>query len=57
MLSLQVKVDTDPKRKAEDNKRKQAADDGTQFLETLKSMRPIGCIADPEEIANSVVWL
>ena len=28
-----------------------------QFLETLISMHPIGRIADPEEIANAVVWL
>ena len=28
-----------------------------QFLETLTSMHPIGRIADPEEIANAVVWL
>ena len=28
-----------------------------QFIETLKSMHPIGRIADPEEIANAVVWL
>ena len=28
-----------------------------QFMETLKSMHPIGRIADPEEIANAVVWL
>jgi NAD(P)-dependent dehydrogenase (short-subunit alcohol dehydrogenase family) len=44
-------VDTDPDwigRAAEDNK---------QFLETLKSMHPIGRIADPEEMANAVVWL
>lgn len=24
---------------------------------TLKTMHPIGRIADPEEIANAVVWL
>ena len=28
-----------------------------QLLETLTSMHPIGRIADPEEIANAVVWL
>jgi NAD(P)-dependent dehydrogenase (short-subunit alcohol dehydrogenase family) len=28
-----------------------------QFLETLTSMHSIGRIADPEEIANAVVWL
>jgi NAD(P)-dependent dehydrogenase (short-subunit alcohol dehydrogenase family) len=28
-----------------------------QFFETLTSMHPIGRIADPEEIANAVVWL
>jgi NAD(P)-dependent dehydrogenase (short-subunit alcohol dehydrogenase family) len=28
-----------------------------QWLETLTSMHPIGRIADPEEIANAVVWL
>jgi NAD(P)-dependent dehydrogenase (short-subunit alcohol dehydrogenase family) len=28
-----------------------------QFLETLTSMHPIGRIANPEEIANAVVWL
>jgi NAD(P)-dependent dehydrogenase (short-subunit alcohol dehydrogenase family) len=28
-----------------------------QFLETFKSMHPIGRIGDPEEIANAVVWL
>jgi NAD(P)-dependent dehydrogenase (short-subunit alcohol dehydrogenase family) len=44
-------VDTDPVwigRAAQDNK---------QFPETLKSMHPIGCVADPEEMANAVVWL
>jgi NAD(P)-dependent dehydrogenase (short-subunit alcohol dehydrogenase family) len=34
-----------------------AAEDNKQFVETLKSMRPIGRIGDPEEIANAVVWL
>ena len=28
-----------------------------QFLDYLTSMHPIGRIADPEEIANAVVWL
>jgi NAD(P)-dependent dehydrogenase (short-subunit alcohol dehydrogenase family) len=28
-----------------------------QFMETLKSMHPIGRIAEPEEVANAVVWL
>jgi NAD(P)-dependent dehydrogenase (short-subunit alcohol dehydrogenase family) len=28
-----------------------------QFLETLTSMHPIGRLANPEEIANAVVWL
>ncbi|MBV9177279.1 MAG: SDR family oxidoreductase [Nitrososphaeraceae archaeon] len=28
-----------------------------QFMETLNPMHPIGRIADPEEIANAVVWL
>ncbi len=28
-----------------------------QFLETLTSMHPIARIANPEEIANAVVWL
>jgi NAD(P)-dependent dehydrogenase (short-subunit alcohol dehydrogenase family) len=36
---------------------KQAAEDNNQFVETLRSMHPIGRIADPEEIANAVVWL
>jgi NAD(P)-dependent dehydrogenase (short-subunit alcohol dehydrogenase family) len=34
-----------------------AAEDNKQFVETLKSMHPIGRIGDPEEIANAVVWL
>jgi NAD(P)-dependent dehydrogenase (short-subunit alcohol dehydrogenase family) len=33
------------------------AEDNKQFVETLKSMHPIGRIGDPEEIANAVVWL
>lgn len=28
-----------------------------QFMKTLKSMHPIGRIADPQEIAEGVVWL
>ena len=28
-----------------------------QFVETLKSMQPMGRFADPEEIANAAVWL
>jgi NAD(P)-dependent dehydrogenase (short-subunit alcohol dehydrogenase family) len=44
-------VDTDPVRIG------RAAEDNKQFLETLKSMHPIGRIADPEEMANAVVWL
>lgn len=28
-----------------------------EFMEKLKSMHPIGRIADPEEIAEAVVWL
>jgi NAD(P)-dependent dehydrogenase (short-subunit alcohol dehydrogenase family) len=36
---------------------KRATGDNEQFMETLKSMHPIGRIADPEEIANAVVWL
>jgi NAD(P)-dependent dehydrogenase (short-subunit alcohol dehydrogenase family) len=34
-----------------------AAKDNKQFMETLKSMHPIGRFAEPEEIANAVVWL
>jgi NAD(P)-dependent dehydrogenase (short-subunit alcohol dehydrogenase family) len=33
------------------------AEDNPQFLETLTSMHPIGRLANPEEIANAVVWL
>ena len=36
---------------------KRVVGDNKQFLETIKSMHPIGRIADPEEIANAVVWL
>ncbi|MGH9978655.1 MAG: SDR family oxidoreductase, partial [Nitrososphaeraceae archaeon] len=28
-----------------------------QFMETFKSMHPIGRFGDPKEIANTVVWL
>jgi NAD(P)-dependent dehydrogenase (short-subunit alcohol dehydrogenase family) len=36
---------------------KRTAGDNKQLLEIVKSMHPIGRIADPEEIANAVVWL
>jgi NAD(P)-dependent dehydrogenase (short-subunit alcohol dehydrogenase family) len=36
---------------------KRVIGDDHQLLETLTSMHPIGRIADPEEIANTVVWL
>ena len=36
---------------------KRVVGDNKQFLETVKSMHPIGRIADSEEIANAVVWL
>lgn len=36
---------------------KQIAGDNKQYLDSLKSMHPIGRIGDPEEIANAVVWL
>ena len=36
---------------------KRVVEDNEQFLETVKSMHPIGRIAEPEEIANAVVWL
>jgi NAD(P)-dependent dehydrogenase (short-subunit alcohol dehydrogenase family) len=36
---------------------KQVNEDNKQFVETLKSMHPIGRIGVPEEIANAVVWL
>ena len=32
-------------------------EDNPQFLETLTSMHPVGRLANPEEIANAVVWL
>lgn len=35
----------------------QTIGDDHQFLETFKSMHPIGRIGTPEEIANAVVWL
>lgn len=36
---------------------KETIGDNHQFLETFKSMHPIGRIGDPEEIANAVAWL
>jgi NAD(P)-dependent dehydrogenase (short-subunit alcohol dehydrogenase family) len=33
------------------------AEDNKQFVDTAKSMQPLGRFADPEEIANAVVWL
>ena len=36
---------------------KRVVEDNKQFLETVKSMHPIGRIAEPEEIANTVAWL
>ena len=36
---------------------KRVVEQNHQLLETLTSMHPIGRIADPEEIANAVVWL
>jgi NAD(P)-dependent dehydrogenase (short-subunit alcohol dehydrogenase family) len=33
------------------------AEDNKQFIESLKSITPIGRIGDPQEIANAVVWL
>ena len=36
---------------------KRVIEHNQQFLETLTYMHPIGRIADPEEIANAVVWL
>jgi NAD(P)-dependent dehydrogenase (short-subunit alcohol dehydrogenase family) len=36
---------------------KQVAGDNKQYLDSLKSMHPVGRIGDPEEIANAVVWL
>ena len=44
-------VDTDPLRTGT------YAEDKDKFLEILKSMHPIGRIADPQEIAKAVVWL
>ena len=41
----------------ETNMAKRVVEHNYQFLETLTSMHPIGRIADPEEIANAVVWL
>ena len=36
---------------------KRIVGDDHKLLETITSMHPIGRIADPEEIANAVVWL
>jgi NAD(P)-dependent dehydrogenase (short-subunit alcohol dehydrogenase family) len=36
---------------------RRAAEDNKQFVESLKSITPIGRIGDPQEIANAVVWL
>jgi NAD(P)-dependent dehydrogenase (short-subunit alcohol dehydrogenase family) len=36
---------------------KRLVGDNKQFLETVKSMHPIGRIGNPEEIANAVAWL
>ena len=36
---------------------KRVTEQNSQFLETVTSLHPIGRIADPEEIANAVVWL
>jgi NAD(P)-dependent dehydrogenase (short-subunit alcohol dehydrogenase family) len=36
---------------------KRVVGDDHKLLETVTSMHPIGRIADPEEIANAVVWL
>lgn len=44
-------VDTDPIRTGT------YAEDKDKFLDILKSLHPIGRIADPQEIANAVVWL
>ena len=41
----------------ETNMAKRVVEHNHQFLKTLTSMHPIGRIADPEEIANAVVWL
>ena len=46
-------VDTDPQRIGLE----QLHQDKERFAEALKSMHPIGRIADPKEIANAVVWL
>lgn len=35
----------------------QTVGDDHQFLETFRSMHPIGRIGRPEEIANTIVWL
>jgi NAD(P)-dependent dehydrogenase (short-subunit alcohol dehydrogenase family) len=36
---------------------KRVVGDDQQFLETMKSMHPIGRVGYPEEIANAAVWL
>ena len=36
---------------------KRVVGENKQFLETVKSMHPIGRIGNPEEIANAVAWL
>ena len=41
----------------ETNMAKRIVEHDHRFLETVTSMHPIGRIADPEEIANAVVWL
>ncbi len=51
MTNQKVAIITDPIRAGT------YAEDKDKFLETLKSMHPIGRIADPQEIANAVVWL
>ena len=36
---------------------KRVSEDNKQFIESLKSITPIGRIGDPQEIADAVVWL
>jgi NAD(P)-dependent dehydrogenase (short-subunit alcohol dehydrogenase family) len=36
---------------------KRVVGDDYQFLETMKSMHPIGRVGHPDEIANAAVWL
>jgi NAD(P)-dependent dehydrogenase (short-subunit alcohol dehydrogenase family) len=45
-------VDTQPQKLGY----KRAAQDKYSLVESLKLMHPIGRIADPQEIANAVVW-